>query len=268
MTAQRLSRVAAGIAIVTVVGVAALVTRNVLWPEDPDASLQHAGGKVMGDMAGYVGRVDRETRTIDVSTSPLGIRPIAMLVTNETTIVVNGKQGALGDLWKDLPVRVYYEVRDNARYATSIQVTTGDAVASSPATPTLSPASSSSGPQSASASSAKDSKDTKTSSAQASAPQVTTPPAAAPVASAPAPAKPAAPAPAPAVTAPAPVAPPPVPRVAVSAKVPVPAPAATPAPASESASVGSSRVERPAPAESDADGSAAIDWLLKEAGRR
>ena len=119
MTAQRLSRIAAGIAIVTVLGVTALVTRNVLWPDDPDASLQRNGGKVMGDMAGYVGRVDREARTVDISTSPLGIRPVVLLVTNETAIVVNGKQGAIGDLWKDLPVRVLYEVRDNARYATS-----------------------------------------------------------------------------------------------------------------------------------------------------
>jgi len=90
VTAQRLSRIAAGIAIVTVLGVTALVTRNVLWPDDPDASLQRNGGKVMGDMAGYVGRVDREARTVDISTSPLGIRPVVLLVTNETAIVVNG----------------------------------------------------------------------------------------------------------------------------------------------------------------------------------
>jgi len=53
VTAQRLSRIAAGIAIVTALGVAGLVTRNVLWPDDPDASLQRNGGKVMeGDLAG------------------------------------------------------------------------------------------------------------------------------------------------------------------------------------------------------------------------
>ncbi len=132
MTAQRLSRIAAGIAIVTALGVAGLVTRNVLWPDDPDASLQRSGGKVLGDMAGYVGRVDREARTVDISASPLGIRPVVLLVTNDTAIVVNGKQGAIGDLWKDLPVRVFYEVRDNTRYATSIQVTAGEALAASP----------------------------------------------------------------------------------------------------------------------------------------
>src|SRR5262249_49199902 len=110
VNAQRLSRIAAGIAIVTALGVVGIITRNVLWPDDPDASLQHAGGKVLGDMSGYVGRVDRESRTVDVSASPLGIRPVAIVLTNETAIVVNGKQGAIGDLWKDVPVRVYYEV--------------------------------------------------------------------------------------------------------------------------------------------------------------
>ena len=114
MTAQRLSRIAAGIAIVTALGVAGLVTRNVLWLDDPDASLQRGGGKLLGDMAGYVGRVDREARTVDISASPLGIRPVVLLVTNDTAIVVNGKQGAIGDLWKDLPVRVFYELFGDA----------------------------------------------------------------------------------------------------------------------------------------------------------
>jgi hypothetical protein len=132
VNAQRLSRIALGIAIVTALGVTGLVTRNILWPEDPDASLQRTGGKVLGDMTGYVGQVDLAAHTVDVSSSPLGIRPVVMVVTSDTAIVVNGKQGGFGDLWKDLPVRVFYEVRDNARYATSIQVTSGDAVASSP----------------------------------------------------------------------------------------------------------------------------------------
>jgi hypothetical protein len=259
VNAQRLSRIAAGIAIVTALGVAGLVTRNVLWPDDPDASLHSTGGKMLGDMAGYVGRVDRETRTVDVSTSPLGIRPVAMVVTNETAIVVNGKQGAIGDLWKDLPVRVYYEVRDSTRYATSIQVTSAESLAASPV-----------------------GKDT----AAPSAPVTATAPPAAP---APMPTRPALPPasvatpPRPPVSAPvvskptpppATVATPVVPAAARVAE-PAPAPSRAPVavPATESASVGSSGAAspgagRPAPAESEADGSAAIDWLLKGTGRR
>jgi hypothetical protein len=53
---------------------------------------------------------------------------------------------------------------------------------------------------------------------------------------------------------------------------PTTAPSQATAPATESASVGSSGVTpsvgRPAPGESETDGSAAIDWLLKGAGRR
>jgi hypothetical protein len=292
VTAQRLSRIAAGIAIVTVLGVTALVTRNVLWPDDPDASLQRNGGKVMGDMAGYVGRVDREARTVDISTSPLGIRPVVLVVTNETAIVVNGKQGAIGDLWKDLPVRVLYEVRDNARYATSIQVTAGDSLAASPAAKDPAPASATPTPT----------KESQAPSVATSPAPATAPPPVAPAPVAPAtppkpPAPPAvatkptpvAPAPVPValppavvttppavVTAPpavvaappAPVAQPPAPRVAEPAVPRVPVAATPSTPSAESASVGSSRAARPEPTESEADGSAAIDWLLKGTGRR
>jgi hypothetical protein len=297
VTAQRLSRIAAGIAIVTVLGVTALVTRNVLWPDDPDASLQRNGGKVMGDMAGYVGRVDREARTVDISTSPLGIRPVVLLVTNETAIVVNGKQGAIGDLWKDLPVRVLYEVRDNGRYATSIQVTAGDSLAASPvakdpasATPTptkepqapsvaTSPAPATAPPPVAPAP-----------VAPATPPKPPAPPAVAtkptPVAPAPVPvappravvtappavvAQPPAPVaqpPAPVAQPPAPVAQPPVPRVAEPAVPRVPVATTPSTPSAESASVSSPGAARPAPTESETDGSAAVDWLLKGAGRR
>jgi hypothetical protein len=263
VTAQRLSRIAAGIAIVTVLGVTALVTRNVLWPDDPDASLQRNGGKVMGDIAGYVGRVDREARTVDISSSLLGIRPVVLVVTNETAIVVNGKQGAIGDLWKDLPVKVSYEVRDNARYATSIQVTAGDSRAPLPGTKTkdeatAAPASLPVADPPAAAASTKETK----------APSVATSPA--PVTS---PAPPMVPVsvatkPTPVAQPPAAVAQHPAPRVEEPAVARVPARAATSASSAESASVGSSRAARPAPAEPDADGSAAIDWLLKDAGRR
>lgn len=290
MNAQRLSRIAAGIAIVTALGVAGLVTRNVLWPDDPDASLHSTGGKMLGDMAGYVGRVDREARTVDVSISPLGIRPVAMVVTNETAIVVNGKQGAIGDLWKDLPVRVYYEVRDNTRYATSIQVTSGDSLAASPAGKDPA-ASSPAAPSPAAPSTAVAPPPVATPPTQATtpappAPVAATEPPAAPASTPTRPTLPPAtvatpqrpPASAPVASRPAPplstVATPVVPAAARVAE-PAPAPSRAPmgTPATESASVGSSGAAspgagRPAPAESEADGSAAIDWLLKGTGRR
>jgi hypothetical protein len=310
VNAQRLSRIALGIAVVTVLGVTGLVTRNLLWPDDPDASLQRTGGKVLGDMAGYVGQVDREAHTVDVSSSPLGIRPVVVVVTNDTAIVVNGKQGGLGDLWKDLPVRVYYEVRDNARYATSIQVNSGDTLASSPAGTVSAPASETKPVVEPPAS--VDAKETKAPPAQASAPvqpAPTSPPPSPPLAVQPPPspsppvltgARTPTPGPPAAVvspprfssTPPAVTPPPPPARTAEPARAKAPAivaapprasePAAPraeesapsranePAPprASESASISSPRVVTPAPSDSDGDGSAAIDWLLKGSGRR
>jgi hypothetical protein len=291
VNAKRLSRIAAGIAIVTALGVVGIITRNVLWPDDPDASLQRAGGKVLGDMTGYVGRVDRESRTVDVSASPLGIRPVAIVLTNDTAIEVNGKQGAIGDLWKDLPVRVYYEVRDNTRYATSIQVTSGDALAASPAGKEPAATAPAGAPSAPTPPAAQATAPAPTAPVAATAPAATPAPsrqatstapsstASAPTSSAATANAPRSPASAPVASKPAPpaaVAAPSVPFVPASARVtePTPAPptAATPAPATESASVGSSGVAsgtgRPAPAESETDGSAAIDWLLKGAGRR
>jgi len=263
VNAQRLSRIAAGIAIATALGVVGIITRNVLWPDDPDASLQRAGGKVLGDMTGYVGRIDRESRTVDVSVSPLGIRPVAIVLTNETAIVVNGKQGAIGDLWKDLPVRVYYEVRDNTRYATSIQVTAGDAVGASlaekdPAATT--PAGAVAGTPSAAPATVPASSRLPPGPSAATANALRSP--------APIPSRPTSPKAVGAATGPV---------VPAGARVTEPTAelsrAVTMAPASESASVSSSAVtspgtQRPAPAEPEADGSAAIDWLLKGAGRR
>jgi hypothetical protein len=261
VTAQRLSRIAAGIAIVTVLGVTALVTRNVLGPDDPDASLQRNGGKVMGDIAGYVGRVDREARTVDISSSPFGIRPVVLVVTNETAIVVNGKQGAIGDLWKDLPVKVYYEIRDNTRYATSIQVTAGDSRAAFPGTKVEATAAPASPPVADGPAAAASTKETKAPSVATSPAPVTSPaPPMVPVSVATKPMSVAQP--------PAAVTRPPAPRVEDPAAARVSATAPTSASSAESASVGSSRAARPAPPEPDADGSAAIDWLLKDAGRR
>jgi hypothetical protein len=261
VTAQRLSRIAAGLAIVTALGVTALVTRNVLWPDDPDASLQRNGGKVMGDITGYVGRVDRKARTVDISSSPLGIRPVVLVVTNETAIVVNGKQGAIGDLWKDLPVKVYYEVRGNARYATSIQVTAGDSLAAFPVTKDEATAAPASPPAADRPAAAVSTKETKAPSVATSPTLVTSPaPPMVPVS--------VATKPTPVAQPPAAVAQPPAPRVEEPAVARGPATATTSASSAESASVGSSRAARPAPAEPDADASAAIDWLLKGAGRR
>ena len=214
MTARGLSGIAGAVAIVAVLVVTAMATWSVLRPSDHETP-QIAGGPALGDLTGYVGRVDRESRTIDVSTSLLGVRPVILNVTNDTSIMVRGKQGALGDLSKDMPVRVSYEVRDDVKYVTSIQVVTEEAQASRESETTL--------------------------AVETKPPVEAKPPA---EAKAPVEAKPAPP---------------------LTAAKPPGAPAAT----TEAATVPAPRVSAPRPADTDADdGSAAIDWLLKESRQR
>lgn len=126
MTAQGLSRVAGGVAIVAVLVVTGLVTWSYMNRSEHEFIPSQAGGPALGDLTGYVGRVDREARTIDVSESLLGIRPTLLTVTSDTSILVRGKQGGIGDLSKDMPVRVFYEVRNDVKYVTSLQVMTED----------------------------------------------------------------------------------------------------------------------------------------------
>lgn len=127
---QRVSRIIGGVAILGVLMIAAMVTWSVLRPADPGPSLPLAEGPALGDLTGYVGRVDRAARTLHVTDNLLGLRPVMLVVTDDTTIKVDGKQGALGDLSKDVPVRVFYEVRGDVKYVTSLQVITGGAQAS------------------------------------------------------------------------------------------------------------------------------------------
>jgi hypothetical protein len=129
----RLIRLVAGGGMVMVLGAAALMLWPLLWPPDPDASVQLVNGRLVGETSGYVGRVDRESQTVDVSSSLVGWRPIILVVNHETAILVQDRQGGFGDLLKDLPVRVSYEVVGEKRLAKSIEVVTDDAGRARPA---------------------------------------------------------------------------------------------------------------------------------------
>ncbi len=138
MTTQGVARIAGGVAVAVMLAVAGIVTWSWYSKSDPVASLTTEDGPRMGDLTGYVGRIDRSTQTVDVSESMLGLRPISLVVTNDSSILVRGKQGGLGDLWKDMPVRVYYEVRNDVRYATSIQVLSDETPSATPSAPVAS----------------------------------------------------------------------------------------------------------------------------------
>ena len=237
MTAQGLSKIAGGIAIVAVVVVTGMVTWSLLRPQDPDSIQVGEAPRPdeaprLGDMTGYVGRVDPDTQMIVVSASLVGANPVMLVVNSAASITVQGKPSGLRDLSKDMPVRVVYEVRDDVKYATSIQVVTEDAHASR---------------------------------ASETKPAVETKP---PVEAKP----PAEVKPAPPVASPAPPATrPPAPAPPVTAATPRPTPPALePAkPRTPEPPLPSPRVSAPRPADRDADdGSAAIDWLFKESRKR
>lgn len=122
----RLVKLVAGGGMLVVLGTAALIVWPLLWPPDPDASVQLVNGRLLGEATGYVGHIDREARTLDVSASLVGWRPVVLVVNESTAIVVHDRQGGFGDLWKDMPVRVSYEVVGDRRLARSIEVVSGD----------------------------------------------------------------------------------------------------------------------------------------------
>lgn len=288
MRLWRLVKLFAGGGMLVVVGAAALMLWPLLWPPDPDASVQLVNGRLIGEATGYVGHIDRDARTVDVSASLVGWRPVVLTVNETTAILVQNRQGGFGDLWKDMPVRVSYEVVGDRRLAKSIEVVIGEGESSRGAVNGA--VNAPPGPSSA----MPVVPIVPAPAAVAPPPRSVAPPAA--VAPAPAarvadpePVRPPAPAPAPPPRAteppqvklpsPAPSAPPP-PRAAVPVapeKPAPPAPAAEPprrveppaARAPQPQAEAPSATRRSSPGESDpGDGAAAIDWLLKERGAR
>lgn len=287
MTAQGLSKIAGGIAVVAVVVVTGMVTWSLLRPSDPDSiqvseAPRPGEAPQLGDMTGYVGRVDPDTQMIVVSASLVGANPVMLVVNSAASITVQGKPSGLRDLSKDMPVRVVYEVRDDVKYATSIQVVTDEAQASrasetKPAVETKPPVEAKAPVEVKPPVEAKPAPPVVSPAPPATRPPATAPPVTAatprPTPPAPEPVKPPVEArPAPPVVSPAPPAmrppatAPPVtaatprltPPVLEPVKPRVPEPPLPPP-----------RVSAPRPAETDVgDGSAAIDWLLKESRKR
>jgi len=275
VTAQGLSKIAGGIAVVAVVVVTGMVTWSLLRPSDPDpiqVSEAPRPGEApqLGDMTGYVGRVDPDTQMIVVSASLVGANPVMLVVNSAASITVQGKPSGLRDLSKDMPVRVVYEVRDDVKYATSIQVVTDEAQASrgsetKPAVETPPPAEAKPSVEVKAPVEVKPPVEAKPAPPVVSpAPPATRPPATAPPVTA------ATPRPTPPALEPVkPRAPEPPPASIQAAGPPAAKPPRAPAATTEAAPVPPPRVSAPRPAETDVgDGSAAIDWLLKESRKR
>lgn len=252
MTAQGLSRIAGGVALVAVLVIAGLVARSALRGTEPDFVPQLAGGPAAGDLTGYLGRIDPRAGTIDVAQDPGGLHPMSLVVTGETAITLHGQPVRLGDLSKDMPVRVSYEVRDDVKYATAVEATDAAPVARATVAPpagvptggapeTRSPDSGPAGEATAGAE---------------------------PKALAPPPASPIAPPPTPPVVQPPPSRAPSSPAPAHASAVPQAASLRPTSRATGPATASGAPTPR-RPADSDVgDGTAAIDWLFGGAGRR
>jgi hypothetical protein len=122
VTVWRVLKLGAGTVAVILLAVAVPVLQPLLWPPDPDASLVLENGKLTGETVGYLWQVDTDARTVRVSSSLLGLRAVSLEVTDETKILIHDKQGGFRDLWKDMLVRASYEVRGAAHVAKSIEL--------------------------------------------------------------------------------------------------------------------------------------------------
>jgi hypothetical protein len=279
VTTQGLSRIAGGIAIVAVLVVSGMVAWSVLRQQDPDPVVQQVEApprvgeaRRLGDLTGYVGRVDPDAHTLVVAANPLGTDPVMLIVANDAAVTVHGKRGGLGDLSKNMPVRVFYEVRNEVKHVTSIVAERPQA--SAPSAAERKPAAEAKpAPEAKPPSEAKPAAEPKPVAEPKPAPTPTTPQAKAPVETkVPIETKP----PAEVRSAAPPVArptPPPAPEVTAVTPKPAAPPAATTTPPRPTAPpvaqppVTSPRAPAPSPAERDDDGSAAVDWLLKGSGR-
>jgi len=224
--------------------------RPLVWPEHPDASLQMVNGRLVGEAMGYVAAVDSDERILKISASIIDLRPVTLSVGNDATIMIGDKQGGLGDLVVDMPVRVAYTLDGDTRRAIAVErLAAGTSVRAS-----------SIAPDSARANSVPSSVELPARPAAGARPQ----PVAKPVA------QPAAPA---AQPAPQPV---PQPKVArppasettvASPRTATERPRVEPAATPRAASVPSAPRPEATAEQGGADGSAAIDWLLKSRGR-
>ena len=118
----------AGLLAATIVLMSALI-----WPPDPDASLELKNGQLVAETIGYVWQTDANTGTIHVSSSLVGLRRTPVTVTAGTQITVGDKYGAFADLVRNVHVRVRYESHEHVRLASSIEVLGQGGVASAAA---------------------------------------------------------------------------------------------------------------------------------------
>jgi hypothetical protein len=118
---SRLLRIGSGVG-----GLAVLVgTILLLWPREWPNNLMtrpSEGEHLFGETVGWVSKVEASTNTIHVSSRPLGVGAVPLLVTQDTKVVVGPEKGAFGDLHEGTHVRVAYELREGTSLARSVEI--------------------------------------------------------------------------------------------------------------------------------------------------
>jgi hypothetical protein len=79
-------------------------------------------GAALVEARGRVETIERETRTIRISSGFLGLTSVALVVTEETLIVVGEKEGGFGDIRPGEPVVAAYESGRGALQAKRVEV--------------------------------------------------------------------------------------------------------------------------------------------------
>jgi hypothetical protein len=79
-------------------------------------------GAALLEVRGRVETIERETRTIRISSGFLGLTSVALVVTEDTLIVVGEKEGGFGDIRPGEPVVAAYEVGRGALQAKRVEV--------------------------------------------------------------------------------------------------------------------------------------------------
>jgi hypothetical protein len=95
------------------VPIALVMALNLAWvPADARAGL----------LEGRVWKVDPDARMIHVSSRLFGLGVTPIVITNDTLVIAGNKEGAFGDLYEGLLVRVAWEKRQGARFARAVEL--------------------------------------------------------------------------------------------------------------------------------------------------
>jgi len=80
------------------------------------------GASLPREARGRVDSIERDTRTIRITSGLLGLSSVALVVTETTLIVVGEKEGGFGDIRQGEPVVAAYETGRRPLHATRVEV--------------------------------------------------------------------------------------------------------------------------------------------------